>query len=225
MPSARYYGRGCAVGGQVLIAGGSNAFSVSASSLLDTLVLYNPASNTYTTRTMPFRAAYCRVAPVSATKVLVWPINLSVDSGATMSTTNRRCWVYDTAASTWDEVDPVPVELTVGTTGTFASHTAGRVLYVPPGAPTNGSRARQFIFGAPAGSQWQAFNLSSTDDGSQGTAINGSLSLADNCVLPGGMVPVAAYLAAGSGNLFALLSTATDGNIPAADSFYAIKNA
>lgn len=225
LPASRYYGRGCVVSGQVIIVGGSSSTSVSASSLLDTLVLYNPASNTYTTRTMPFRAAYCRVAPVSATTVLVWPINLSVDNGATMATNNRRCWVYDTSASTWDEVDQVPVELTANTQGAFASHAAGRVLYVPSGAPTSGSRARQFIYGAAAGAQWQSFNLSSTDDGGTGTAINGSLSLADNCVLPGGLVPVAAYLASGSGNLFALLSTATDGNIPAADSFYAIKNA
>lgn len=224
-PGSRYYARGCAVGGKVLLIGGSTAFSVSAANIVDTLALYDPAANTYTTRTMPFRAAYCRVAPVSATKVLVWPINLSVDGGATMTTNNRRCWVYDTAASTWDEVDAVPVELAANTTGTFLSHADGRVLYVPSGAPTSGARARQFIYGAAAGAQWQNFNVSTTDDGSSGTAINSSLSLADNCVLPGGLVPISANLSSGSGALFALLSTTTDANVPAADSFYAIKNA
>lgn len=209
-----------------LIGGFSSSSSLSGTTCLASLAIYDPVANTWAQRgNMPVRMGGVRTVPLGGGKLFVLPFYIAAAAdGANFTQNNQRCWIYDTVADTWTEKDSLPAEVATVMAGQAGSgwvgkDSAGLVVVIPHSAPATGARGRTFNPNAAAGSQWQQFAGSLPTIGHTNNYNHAGFN---NAVLPDNTALSVVNI--GTAYNLVKVNLATDSSVPAGGYTYAIKN-
>ena len=99
--------------GRILLVGGLAASTTNAVDYSASVYIYNPSTNEYSTKNnAPIRMSGGRSVVLTDGRVVLFPNTVS--DGTTVTTSNKRTWLYTPATDTFVEADPVPAEVAFG---------------------------------------------------------------------------------------------------------------
>ncbi len=131
--------------------------AASATNIVDTVRIYDEASDTWTTlaQALPVRMHNVRTVPMPNGSVILLP---SQTSDGTTLLASRALYSW-TEAGGAVALDSLPAEVGAGAWLTVA-RSDGKLIFVPQATPSSGGRARLLDPSAPAGSQWTSIDWS-----------------------------------------------------------------
>lgn len=149
-----------------LVAGGSNAATHTAASMLNTSHVFDEAGLAWSAApNAPFTgvAKPYAAASLGGDKFLVY---CRTSDGTTITT---GVYVVDALTNGWTAADALPAGYTLGTSSsTFSPVSTNKALVVCSGSPSGLSRGLVYDISAAAGSRWQPYDIG---DGSQSAPL------------------------------------------------------